>query len=136
MPCSTPRTNSTSRIARWPSSSGAVRIDRRRHPEIDQAVRSIRVGTGFFRDLIAFGVETGEIAEDRKGMVSVYLDTVLTGLTDAVSTDDKRHSRRSRGVETRHRRPAADAVAHASTLTPEDQVRPAVQTIALRSSVR
>lgn len=71
---------------------GAVRIDRRRHVEVDRAVRSIKVGTGFFRDLIDFGVATGEIDERHRALLSIYLDTVLTGLTDAVSGDDDRHS--------------------------------------------
>ncbi len=71
---------------------GAVRVDRRRHIEVDEAIHDVEVGTGFFRDLVAFGVETGEIDKDRRRMVLAYLDTVLTGLTDAVSNDDDRHS--------------------------------------------
>lgn len=71
---------------------GAVRIDRRRHPEVDEAIRAVPVGTTFFRDLVAHGVKTGEIDKSRRKLVLAYLDTVLTGLTDAVSSDDDRHA--------------------------------------------
>lgn len=71
---------------------GAVRIDRRRHVEVDEAIREVEVGTGFFRDLVAFGVTTGEIDKAGRKMVLAYLDTVLTGLTDSVSDDDERHA--------------------------------------------
>ncbi len=71
---------------------GAVRIDRHRHPEIDEAIRAIAVGAGFFRELVAFGTQTGEIPSERRRLVLAYLETVLTGLTDAVSGDDDRHS--------------------------------------------
>ncbi len=71
---------------------GAVRIDRRRHVEVDKAISDVEVGTGFFGDLVSFGVRTGEIDKDRHRMVLAYLDTVLTGLTDAVSNVDDRHA--------------------------------------------
>lgn len=71
---------------------GAVRIDRGRHAEVDEAIRQVEVGTDFFPDLVDFGVKTGEIDRSRRKMVLAYLDTVLTGLTDAVSGDDDRHA--------------------------------------------
>lgn len=71
---------------------GAVRIDRGRHVEVDKAIGDVEVGTGFFRDLVSFGVKTGEIEKSRRRLVLAYLDTVLTGLTDAVSNDDDRHA--------------------------------------------
>ena len=71
---------------------GAVRIDRSRHLEVDAAIRTVRVGARFFPELVDFGVNTGEIAEADRAMVLVFLETILTGLTDAVSGDDNRHA--------------------------------------------
>ena len=45
---------------------GAVRIDRRRHSEVDAAIREVEVGTNFFRDLVSYGVKTGEIAKAQR----------------------------------------------------------------------
>jgi len=72
---------------------GAVRIDRSRHVEVDEAIRTVRVGAHFFTELVDLGIETGEIAEADRAMVLVFLETILTGLTDAVSGDDQRHAR-------------------------------------------
>lgn len=71
---------------------GAARVDRTRHPEIDAAILKVEVGKEFFRDLVDFGVKSGEIHKKRRRLVLVYLETVLTGLTDAVSGDDDRHA--------------------------------------------
>lgn len=71
---------------------GAVRIDRRRHAEVEAAIGQVEVGTDFFRDLVNAGVKAGEIDKSRRKMVLAYLDTVLAGLTDAVSGDDQRHA--------------------------------------------
>lgn len=71
---------------------GASRIDMRRIPEL-AAIYSADDGRreDFFRDMIKFGVKSGEIkAADRKRMQAVIV-TVTIGLTDAVSNDVKAH---------------------------------------------
>jgi AcrR family transcriptional regulator len=78
---------------------GAVRIDRRRHAEVDEAIRTVRVGARFFPELVDFGVGTGEIAEGDRATVLVFLDTILTGLTDAVSSDPSRHAKAIESVK-------------------------------------
>lgn len=67
---------------------GAVRVDARRHPELALALqlRDDRL-VRFFSNLVADGVDSGEIAEIDRPLVQAFLLTILIGLTDAVSDD-------------------------------------------------
>ncbi|WP_420452280.1 SDR family oxidoreductase [Ilumatobacter sp.] len=68
------------------------RVDVRRHPEIAAAVDSQSVRRDqFFDHLVDVGVATGEIASDRREMTLHLLNTILTGLVDAVSDDSDQH---------------------------------------------
>jgi AcrR family transcriptional regulator len=71
---------------------GAVRIDRRRHPEIDEAVAASDVSTEFFTQLLRFGRSTGEIPPGSMPLVGAVIDAFLTGLNDSLSSDNDRHA--------------------------------------------
>jgi hypothetical protein len=69
-----------------------VRIDRRRYPEIAEAFRPFRERIDrFYDDIVDLGVQTGEIDLADRERVLAMLQTVLTGLTDAVSHDIRLH---------------------------------------------
>jgi AcrR family transcriptional regulator len=71
---------------------GSVRIDRRRYPEIAEAFRPFRERIDrFYDDIVDLGVQTGEIDLADRERVLAMLQTVLTGLTDAVSHDIRLH---------------------------------------------
>lgn len=71
---------------------GAVRIDRRRHPEIDEAISASDVNTEFFSQLLRFGISTGEIPLAASARIGSLMETILAGLNDALSGDDDRHA--------------------------------------------
>jgi AcrR family transcriptional regulator len=65
---------------------GSVRVDMRRNPELEEALREAAVARqGFFDAIVARGVETGEIAAADRARVSALVLTLLVGLTDGVS---------------------------------------------------
>jgi len=71
---------------------GASRIDRRRVPELDQALggRDSR-SDGFFEAIVDRGIETGELRPaDRAAMVS-FISAFSSGLTDGLSSDHREH---------------------------------------------
>ena len=67
---------------------GTVRVDARRHPELALALtlRDDRL-VRFFTNLVADGVDSGEIAYEDRQLIQAFLLTILIGLTDAVSDD-------------------------------------------------
>ncbi len=72
---------------------GAVRVDERRDPvlaSLMEVSHGSREG-GFFKRMIALGVETGEILDENKNLMAALLQTILTGLTDAVSDNPVQH---------------------------------------------
>ena len=52
----------------------------------------------FFNDLIAFGIDSGEIDEDQRDVLSALFRTITTGLVDAVSGDRNRHRNAIDGI--------------------------------------
>ncbi len=67
---------------------GAVRVDMRRNPELNEALRhSADTRQAFFDEIVDVGVQTGEIDPSKRDEVSVLVVTLLIGLTDAVSGD-------------------------------------------------
>ena len=79
---------------------GSCRVDAARDPAIAVALRE----TGgsprarFWEDMIDFGVETGEIAPEDKPTMTAVIQTITTGLVDAVSGDRVRHRRAVDGL--------------------------------------
>jgi AcrR family transcriptional regulator len=78
---------------------GAVRIDRRRHVEIDKAISASTINTQFFSRLLRFGISTGEIPVAASAMIGGLIETILTGLTDSLSGDDDRHAQAIEAVK-------------------------------------
>jgi AcrR family transcriptional regulator len=71
---------------------GAARTDKRRHPEIAEALGSFDGRRDrFYRRMVDRGVPTGEITKGDEKMVLALVTTVLIGLTDAVSHDARQH---------------------------------------------
>ncbi len=77
---------------------GASRIDRQRIPELGEAFGTAD-SVGFFERMVDFGVETGEIDPKQRGDVLTVINTVTTGLTDAVSSDLDTHRRAVDGIK-------------------------------------
>jgi AcrR family transcriptional regulator len=67
---------------------GTIRVDARRHPELALALRlrDDRL-VRFFTNLVADGIDSGEIADEDRPLIQAFLLTILIGLTDAVSDD-------------------------------------------------
>lgn len=79
---------------------GSVRIDRQRYPELAEAVRPFRQRIDrFYDDIVDLGVSTGEVDLADRELVLAMLQTVLTGLTDAVSHDIGLHKRAVEGLK-------------------------------------
>ena len=79
---------------------GAVRVDVRRHPEMQLSVEPrTRQRERFFADMVEVGVSTGEISPQRRAVVFAYILTVLVGLTDAVSDDIDEQGRAIAGIK-------------------------------------
>ncbi len=72
---------------------GAVRVDVARDPELATAVRNVEKERpiDFFDRMIDLGIETGEIDKRDRPLVAALLRTITVGLTDAVSSDKKKH---------------------------------------------
>lgn len=71
---------------------GAARIDRRRIPELAEALGSgDRRRESFFEGIVDRGIETGELGQaDRAAMIS-FIDAFTIGLTDGLSADHTEH---------------------------------------------
>ena len=79
---------------------GSVRVDMRRHPELQEALRhSADAFRSFFERLVAFGEKTGEIDPADRQRVRGVLLTILIGLNDAVSEDPARHRNAIDGIK-------------------------------------
>lgn len=73
---------------------GARRTDVRRHSEIADAMPVSRYRErDFFARIVAAGVESGEIPDDRSALVTEFVLTLLTGLTNGSSYDPEVHAR-------------------------------------------
>lgn len=75
---------------------GSSRVDGARDPSLAAALRAspcVDVDRTFFRAMIDLGVRTGEIDAEDRPLISVLLQTIVVGLTDAVSGDRQRHRR-------------------------------------------
>ncbi len=72
---------------------GSSRVDAARNPDLADALRTAERTSpiNFFDRMIDFGVETGEIADEDRPLVTAWLRTVTVGLTDAVSGDTAQH---------------------------------------------
>ncbi len=72
---------------------GSCRVDAARDPAIAVALRESGGSPRgqFWSDMIDFGIETGEIAPEQKAVMAAVIQTITTGLVDAVSGDRKRH---------------------------------------------
>jgi len=79
---------------------GSVRVDMRRHPELDVALReSTAARQRFFDRMVAVGEQTGEIDPVDGDRVRALLLTILIGLTDAVSGSPLRHRNAIDGIK-------------------------------------
>jgi AcrR family transcriptional regulator len=66
-----------------PAFLGTVRVDARRQPEIEGALRTRQAEfADLFAELINLGVSTGEIPVERRSELTVFVLTALSGLTD------------------------------------------------------
>jgi AcrR family transcriptional regulator len=70
----------------------SARVDLRRHPEVRAALgHRPGVGEQLVARLVATGVATGEIAPADREAAAAYVRLTLSGLSDAVSDDDRQH---------------------------------------------
>ena len=79
---------------------GSCRVDAARDATVAAAIAKNRPGRqgSFFNDLISFGIDTGEIDETDRAMLSALFRTITTGLVDAVSGDRTRHRHAVDGI--------------------------------------
>ena len=71
---------------------GAARIDASRHDELRGKLRApAGQGRAFWDTLVDRGIATGEIEPGQRDVVRAFVQTILVGLTDAVSGDPKEH---------------------------------------------
>jgi AcrR family transcriptional regulator len=79
---------------------GSVRVDMRRHPELDEALRhSAEARQSFFDRMVEVGEQTGELDPADRQQVRGVLLTILIGLTDAVSENPVRHRNAIDGIK-------------------------------------
>ena len=79
---------------------GSVRVDMRRHPELDVALRETTAARQrFFDRMVAVGESTGEIDPADAERVRAVLLTLLIGLTDAVSGSRTQHRNAIDGIK-------------------------------------
>lgn len=79
---------------------GSVRVDMRRHPELDAPLRESTVArTNFFDRMVELGERTGEIDPGDGDRVRALLLTLLIGLTDAVSGSRTQHRNAVDGIK-------------------------------------
>lgn len=72
---------------------GAARVDMRRRPELSEALQHrFEYRQGFFDRMVDAGVASGEIPAEQRAMVSAFILTVITGMTDALSDDQELHA--------------------------------------------
>lgn len=73
---------------------GAARVDKRRHPEVADAIGGFDLRRDdFYGGMVDLGVKTGEIPDGSEELVRAIVTTVLIGLTDAMSDDVEAHRR-------------------------------------------
>ena len=79
---------------------GSCRVDAARDATVAAAIAQNRPGRqgSFFNDLIAFGINSGEIDEDQRDVLSALLRSITIGLNDAVSGDRTRHRNAIDGI--------------------------------------
>jgi AcrR family transcriptional regulator len=78
---------------------GAARADRSRHPELQEAIANAPgEGATLVPDLVAVGIETGEIQPERAGQVAAVLRTMFVGLVDAMSQNPSEHRNAIDGI--------------------------------------
>ncbi len=71
---------------------GTARVDRIRHPELQDAIPSPPgEGARIMDELIEGAVETGEVIPKRRKQVEAVLQTIFVGLVDSQSDDLGRH---------------------------------------------
>lgn len=71
---------------------GSARVDATRHPEISKGIaRRRHAGNEIVARLVETGITTGEIEIGRRAEVTAFLRSALTGLNDAVSSDQDLH---------------------------------------------
>lgn len=71
---------------------GAARVDMRRRPElIEAAQHRVAYRRQFFDGIVDAGIRSGEIRPEQRAIVSAYIMTVLTGMTDQMSDDQVLH---------------------------------------------
>lgn len=71
---------------------GSARVDAARYPEIRDGLRKKRsAGDEMIAKMVATGIASGEIDPARKGEVTAFVRSTLTGLTDAVSDNQRVH---------------------------------------------
>ena len=79
---------------------GAVRVDMQRNAELNTLLRvGADARSGFFDELVEFGVRNCEIDPSRQPAVQAFLTTIMIGLTDAVSGDPQLHSAAIEGIK-------------------------------------
>jgi AcrR family transcriptional regulator len=79
---------------------GAARVDVRRYPELVTVYQpTLRLRQGFFDSLIALGIRTGEIDADDSPQIAALIRTVMIGLVDAVSDDQRLHAEAVDGIK-------------------------------------
>lgn len=73
----------------------SARIDIARHDELKDEFSNLHPGEGrhFIPALVRLGVATGEIDKARRTEMDAFLHAFITGLTDAVSSDQAEHQR-------------------------------------------
>jgi AcrR family transcriptional regulator len=72
---------------------GAARVDMRRRAELLDAYQHRgEYRQQFFDRIVDAGVRTGEIKAGQRDMMSAFILTVITGMTDALSDDQQLHS--------------------------------------------
>ena len=79
---------------------GSSRVDAERNPILRDALRGVPTSSpsGFFRQMVAFGVETGEIDAKDAPLVESLIRTITVGLTDAVSSNPVKHRQAIDGI--------------------------------------
>jgi AcrR family transcriptional regulator len=71
----------------------AARVDMRRRPELNDALENrAEHRNQFFARLVEIGVRTGEIKPQNRQLVAVFITAMMTGMTDALSDDQRVHA--------------------------------------------
>jgi TetR/AcrR family transcriptional repressor of mexJK operon len=78
----------------------AARTDMKRRPDlIDALADRTNYRAQFFDRIIEAGVRSGEIREENRQLVQVFITAMITGMTDALSDDQDVHLRAIQAVQ-------------------------------------